>query len=318
MQSSFREEPGKAKKSMKIRELGEIGLIERISKGIKLDRSVVKGIGDDAAVVAWGRDKYMLYTCDMLVEDTHFTLRAATPFRIGWKAMARNISDIAAMGGLPRYAVVSLGINPGRPVSFVDGLYKGMKAAANIFKVNIVGGDIARSKNTIINISLTGEVEKKNLVTRDGAKIGDFIFVTGTIGGSIKGKHLRFTPRVRQARMLVENFTVNSMIDVSDGLFLDLGRILTASRVGARIERKSIPISKDAESLEKAITDGEDFELLFTMGAREAKRFLKSKFTQIDSGVTLIGEVTDKRHGYTLAAEDGKERKITKKGYLHF
>ena len=303
---------------MKIKDLGEVGLIERISKSIKLDRSVIKGVGDDAAVIAWKADRYMLLTCDMLVEGTHFTLRTATPFQIGWKAMARNISDIAAMGGLPRYAVVSIGIDPHKSVSFVDGIYKGMKAVASMFKVNIVGGDMARSKKTIIDISITGEVEKKNLVKRSGAKAGDLIFVTGSIGGSIKGKHLKFTPRVREARMLVENFTVSSMIDMTDGLLLDLGRILTASKVGAKIEESLIPISKAAKSLERAITDGEDFELLFTMPAREGKRFLSTAFANMSPGVTLIGKITDKRHGYILAAKDGKERKVRARGFLHF
>jgi len=303
---------------MKIKDLGEIGLIERISKGVSLDRSVIKGIGDDTAVITWDSDKYMLYTCDILVEDTHFTTRSATPFQIGWKAMARNISDIAAMGGLPRHAVISLALDPGKPVSFVDKIYEGIKSAANIFKVNIVGGDMARSKKTVIDISLVGEVEKKNLVTRAGARSGDLIFVTGSVGGSIKGKHLTFIPRVRQARMLVENFAVSSMIDVTDSLILDLQRILTASRVGARIEEALIPVSKAVRSFEKAVTDGEDFELLFTMSPRQAKRFLKTGLSRMDIPVTLIGEVTEKRYGYILAAEDGKERKIKAKGYLHF
>lgn len=302
---------------MKIKDLGEIGLIERISKGIKLDRTVVKGIGDDTAVIEWSRDKYMLYTCDMLVEDVHFTRRSATPFEIGWKALGRNISDIAAMGGIPRYAVVSVGIDPDTKVSFVDGLYRGIKAIAGKFKINIVGGDMSKSKKTVVDISLIGEVEKKNLVTRSGAKPGDLIFVTGSIGGSIKGKHLRFTPRVRQARMLVENFKINAMIDITDGLLLDLWRVLAASKVGARLEKSLIPISADAVSFEKAITDGEDFELLFTIDRKNAKRFLKKGFLNMGSPVTLIGEITEKREGYTMVS-GGIPRRIGPKGYLHF
>lgn len=303
---------------MKIRDVGEIRLIERISKGIKLDRSVIKGIGDDTAVIAWKRDKYLLYTCDMLVEGVHFTRKLATPFQIGWKAMARNISDIAAMGGSPRYATVSIGIDPNTQISFVDGIYRGMRAAADKFKINIVGGDMSRSKKTVIDISLIGEVRKERLVTRSGAKAGDLILVTGSIGGSMKGKHLDFLPRINEARELTGNFKINSMIDVTDGLVLDLSRILKASGVGARIYQSLIPISKEASSFEKAITDGEDFELLFTMSVNEARRFFKTMLAKMKIPVTLIGEVTSKRDGYILITNSAKEKKVDPKGYLHF
>jgi len=303
---------------MRIKDIGEIRLINRLSKGISLDRSVMKGIGDDTAVIAWTKDKYLLYTCDMLVEDVHFKRPRATAFQIGWKALGRNISDIAAMGGVPRYAVVSVGLDPELPVSFVDGIYKGIKTLAKKFKVNIVGGDIARSVKTVIDISLIGEVEKKNLVTRCGARRGDLILVTGSIGGSIKGKHLNFTPRVDEARQLVKNFKINSMIDVTDGLGLDLWRILDASLTGARIHESLIPVSAQADSFGKALSDGEDFELLFTMSAPEAKRFFKTALTKMRTPVTLIGEITDKKQGYILVMENGKERKVGPEGYLHF
>ena len=303
---------------MKIRDMGELGLIKRISRGIRLDSSVIKGIGDDAAVIAWTKDKYLLYTCDMLVEDVHFRRSAATAFQIGWKALGRNISDIAAMGGVPRYAVVSIGLDPKLPVSFVDGIYKGIKALAKKFKVNIVGGDIARSVKTVIDISLIGEVEKKNLVTRCGAQKGDLILVTGAIGGSIKGKHLNFMPRTCEARQLVKSFKINSMIDVTDGLSLDLWRMLDASGTGARIHESLIPVSAQADSFGKALSDGEDFELLFTMSAPEAKRFFKTALAKMRTPVTLIGEITNKKQGYVLVAENGKERKVGPRGYLHF
>jgi thiamine-monophosphate kinase len=308
---------------MKIKDIGEIRLIDRISKGIKLDASVIKGISDDTAVIAWPgpvelSGKYLLYTCDMLVEDVHFTRLRATPFQIGWKAMARNLSDIAAMGGIGRYAVVSLSVDPGKRLSFVDGIYKGIKAVCGKFKVNIVGGDMSRSKKTVIDISLIGEVEKRKLVMRSGAKKGDLILVTGSFGGSIKRKHLNFTPRINEARQLVNNFKINSMIDVTDGLILDLSRILKASSVGARIHQSLIPVSGDAGSFESAITDGEDFELLFTMSANEARRFFKAGFAKMKTPVTLIGEVTGKEDGFTLVTDDAKEKKIKPKGYLHF
>ena len=135
---------------MKLKDIGEIGLIERLRRRTKCDRSVLKGIGDDTAVIKWTRDKYLLYTCDMLIEDVHFKLKSTTPFQIGWKAISRNISDIAAMGGVPRYCLVSAGLNSGLPVSFFDKLYEGMAKLAKKFKVNIVGGDTGRSEKLVI------------------------------------------------------------------------------------------------------------------------------------------------------------------------
>lgn len=303
---------------MKIRDLGEIGLIKRIAARTRRDRSVVSGIGDDTAVIKWTGDRYLLAACDMLVEGTHFAPGKASPFRIGWKAMARNLSDIAAMGGLPRHALISVGIDPRLPVSFADGLYSGLSAAAGMFKVNIVGGDTARSDRLVIDVSVIGEVEKNRLVLRSGARKGDIIMVTGSIGGSIRGKHLDFIPRVKEARMITGGYKVNSMIDISDGLTLDLCRILDAGSVGARIYEKLIPVSEDAASFEKAITDGEDFELLFTLGLTEASRLLSGAGPKLGVPVTPIGEITDKGLGCKVIYGDGKARPVGKKGYLHF
>lgn len=303
---------------MKIRDIGEIKLIKRFAKDIRLDKSVVKGSGDDAAVIKWTGRKYLLLTCDMVIEDVHFKIAEASPFQIGRKALARNISDIAAMGGIPRYALVSVGISRAAPISLVNGVWKGMNTLAKEHKINIVGGDMSASDKLVIDIALAGEVEKRNLVTRAGAKAGDLILVTGSLGGSIKGKHLDFTPRVKEARSLVKNFKINSMIDISDGLTLDLWRILDASEVGARIYRKAIPLSKDADSFEKAIYDGEDFELLFTMSVKEARRFFKTALGKMETPVSLIGEVTDRRSGYVLIGKDGKAKILKPKGYLHF
>ncbi|MDD5428908.1 MAG: thiamine-phosphate kinase [Candidatus Omnitrophica bacterium] len=303
---------------MKIRQAGELGLIERISKKIRLDKSVVKGIGDDTAVIKGTGNKYLLFTCDMLIEDVHFKRKQATPFQIGWKAMARNISDIAAMGGVPKYALVSAGLDPRLPVSFVDGIFDGINALAKKFKINIVGGDTSRSNKIVIDISLIGEVEKKGPVLRSGAREGDAIFVTGFLGGSIKGKHLDFTPRLDAARALVKNFKVNSMIDISDGLLLDLWRILEASGRGALLYEDLIPASNKADSFRQAVTAGEDFELLFTMSPKEAERFMRRYSMKLGVPVSLIGEVTSKRCGYRLIGKDWKEDRITGKGYCHF
>jgi len=255
---------------MKISQLGEFGLIERLKKFAPVSKSVIKGIGDDTAVLPFDRNEYQLLTTDMLAEDTHFT-RRMSPRSIGHKALACNISDIAAMGGRPTFAVISIGLPQNLPVSFVKEVYKGIQQIAQEYKVSIVGGDTIKTDKIVINIALLGLVEKKYLVTRDGAKAGDWIFVTGPLGGSFKsGRHLNFSPRMSQARFLVENFKPSAMMDISDGLAGDLNHILTASKKGARLDHESIPRHKGV-SLSQALNDGEDFELLFTLSLKNAR-----------------------------------------------
>ena len=303
---------------MRLKDIGEVRLIESFARTLSLDRSVVKGSGDDAAVVKYSRDKYLLLTCDMVIEGVHFRIRGTDPFRIGWKAMARNISDIAAMGGLPRYAMVSMAMDPNLSVAFARRLVRGMNAVSKKFGVNIVGGDVSRSKKLVIVISLTGEVRKDKVVFRSGAKTGDAILLTGSIGGSGKGKHLDFIPRVAEARQLVNRFKINSMIDVSDGLAMDLWRILKASSAGAVIYENAVPLSKEAGSFKEAISEGEDFELLFTMSAKEAKRLLSTRLKKIGTPITVIGEVTGMSSGYRLVDSEGKIKRLGPYGYAHF
>ncbi len=303
---------------MRIRDIGEIELIKRLSGNFRLDHSVIKGSGDDTAVLKWTDNKYLLFTCDMLLQGVHFDLSKATPFQIGWKALGRNVSDIAAMGGIPRHTVISMAIDPELDVSVAEGICKGFKSIADRFGINIVGGDMAESKNMAIDVSMLGEARKKNLTLRSTARKGDMILVTGSLGGSIKGKHLNFMPRVRESQTIVNNFKVNSMIDISDGLALDLNRIITASDAGAFIYEESIPLSKDARSLDNGLYDGEDYELLFTMPAKEAEKLLKANFSRFMTRISLIGEVVDRKHGYKIVRENGKEEGLKVKGYTHF
>ena len=298
---------------MLIKNIGEFGLIDRIKKLIKTDASVVKGPGDDCAVIKFSKDKYMLFTCDMIVEGVDFTVKER-PYLVGRKAIAVSISDIAACAGLPRYCLVSLGVPKNSSLEFIDKLIKGMFHFARKYGINIVGGDLSCSRQLTINVSMLGIVEKKNLILRSGAKIGDIIFVTGKLGGSILGKHLSFTPRIKEARFLVKNFRVNSMIDISDGLTQDLGHILEESLKGAIIYEDLIPISKQARNLHDALYWGEDFELLFTVSAYEAKKLYRKKLT----GFKPIGEIVDKKYGLRLVDERGKEKIIKPKGFRHF
>jgi thiamine-monophosphate kinase len=300
---------------MKVKDIGELALISRIAGKIRTDKSVVKGIGDDTAVIKWTKGKYLLFTCDMTVEDVHFKLSGARPEQIGRKALARNISDIAAMGGIPRYAVVSIGLRPDLPVSVTDRISRSIVDLAKRYKINIVGGDTVKSKKIVVDISLLGEVEKKNLILRSGAKRGDLVFVTGAIGGSRKSRHLDFEPRLNEARKLVTRFKINSMIDISDGLLLDAWRIADASGVGIRLYEKLVPLSKGAGPFEKAVKEGEDFELLFTMSPKEAIRASKVKFK---IPISLIGQITDRREDFKIVDISGKEKQIKPKGFLHF
>lgn len=298
---------------MLISQLGEFGLIKRIRKLIKTDSSVIKGSGDDCAVLEFDKKSFMLFTCDMIIEGVDF-LPKEDPYLIGRKALAINISDIASCGGEPKHCLVSLGIPKNKTVAFADRLCKGMIAIANKYNINIVGGDISRSADLTIDVSMLGFVEKENLVLRSGARCGDMIFVSGGIGQAFKGKHLTFTPRLREARYLVTHFKVDAMIDISDGLIQDLGHILEQSQVGALLYEDLIPLNKDAKSLNEALSSGEDFELLFTLPQDSSRKLFK----QAHIFFKPIGKILEKRQGLKLMDSEGRLRRIKIKGYRHF
>ncbi|MDD4899696.1 MAG: thiamine-phosphate kinase [Candidatus Omnitrophica bacterium] len=299
---------------MQIKDIGEFGLIERFARKIKNSRSVIVGSGDDCAVLTFNRQYYQLFTCDMLIEGVDF-LSSANPYLVGRKAIAVSLSDIAACAGKPMHAVISLGVPKKSTLKYCDRLFKGMNDIAKQYGVNIVGGDISHSEKTVIDVSMLGLVEKKYLVLRSGAKKGDIIFVSGCLGGSILDKHLKFTPRLKEARFLVENFKIHSMIDISDGLLADLGHILKASGTGGLIFAPRVPISKVASGLNDALASGEDFELLFTVSPVEANRFFSDKRAK---NFQAIGEIIEKKQGLKLINQSGKEIKISGKGYQHF
>jgi len=300
---------------MKLKDLGEFNFINRISKAIKLSIRVIKGIGDDAAVLSYTKDKYLLFTTDMLVEGKHFH-KSARAGLVGEKALSCNISDIAAMGGTPKFAVISIGFPGSLDLKYADGIYKGIRKAACRFGVDLVGGDTVDSEKIMINIALIGEVEKKNLALRSNAKENDVIFITGNIGGSIKLKHLNFTPRLKEARFLVKNFKINSMIDISDGLLADLGHILKESNKGAIIHESEIYVSKSALNFDSAVRDGEDFELIFTLPGSDADRLKKT--WPFKTRLSRIGRICSSRKGLFLIRKNGKLEKIKPAGFTHF
>ena len=281
---------------MDIKELGESGLIQRIADTYRTsDSSVIAGIGDDAAALKISSHNILLTTSDILIEDVHFNLSFTDSYHLGRKALAVNLSDIAAMGGTARFFVVSLALPAHISVSFVDDLYRGMMELASEFSTILVGGDTNASPQTLmIALTVLGEVHPDHLLMRSGAQAGDSIFVTGTIGDAALGlinlqtdpaatdqspvnplvaKHRSPFPRVKEGKILADNHLASSMIDISDGLLTDLKRILTASNKGATVWLDKLPLSNEFKQTETphhcnkidyALTGGEDYELLFT------------------------------------------------------
>jgi len=306
-----------------VRSRGEFALINDIQRVIGPTKgSVVAGIGDDCAVLR-GADPntYLLYTCDPVVEGIHY--RSRDPARsVGWKAMARNLSDIAAMGGLPRWAIVSIGLRGATDVRWVKQLYSGLQAAARKFGCQIVGGDTTHVKHeAFVVVAVIGEVEKARITLRSGAQIGDSIFVTGALGGSLRAKHLAFTPRIDEARWLVTNFPVHAMIDLSDGLSSDLQRLAerSARGVGFEIHAAEIPIARAARgNLAAALNDGEDFELLFTIDPRHVTALRRKWTREFRVELTEIGRVVRSTRKVALVGRDGSKTLLIPAGYDHF
>ena len=302
--------------SLTLSQIGEFGLIERIRRHIPHHKTVIQGIGDDAAVLDTGGREWLLFTTDMLVEGTHFS-RRDRPQDIGHKVMASNISDIAAMGGRPTFAVASLAAPPRTRYAYISKLWSGIRRLARRFDVVVVGGDTVRHTKLAINIALLGQVRKKHLVRRDGARLGDRIFVTGALGGSFESKrHLRFTPRLKEAQWLVSHFKPHAMIDISDGLVADLGHILKASRLGAQIHASEIPRHRGV-SLKQALYEGEDFELLFTLPEQQARRLLRVKKNAVR--FHPIGRTVRSIAGrMTILDQSGRTVNLKGEGFVHF
>lgn len=317
---------------MKIKDIGEFALINRIRDKTEIfSKDIVAGIGDDAAVIKYDNENYLLFTTDMLVEDCHFSLQYSTPEQIGMKAIEQSVSDIASMGGIPKYAVISLALPGNMDVEFIDRLYNGINHKSKKYKISIVGGNIARSGKISINVAMLGFVEKKYLALRSKAKAGDLILCSGDVGSSAAGlellrldipgksikRHLETECRLDLARKIVK-IGINSMIDVSDGIASEIKRICEESNVGAIIYADKIPISKntinDSKKMKKnpldfALYGGEDFELFFTAN--------KNKLKQLKNhDVSVIGNIVDKRQGIKLIKNNQKMNLGS--GFNHF
>ena len=250
-------------------QLGEDNLITSICGDLPKAAHVLVGPGDDCAVIGTGEELVLLKT-DAVVAGIHFLLDEKSE-RVGWKAVARVLSDFAAMGGEPSELLVTLALAPEVSVDWVDGLYRGMSSCLDQHGGVIVGGEttsLPQGTPTMISVAGKGKVARANLVTRSGGRPGDSIYVTGRLGGSIRGKHLDFTPRLREAAWLVSKGWLTAMMDLSDGLAKDLPRLAKMSEVGFELDRNLIPCS-EGSNITQAISDGEDYELLFTLDADE-------------------------------------------------
>jgi len=320
-----------------VSEIGEFGLIERLAKAIGAERpeSLIVGIGDDAA--AWRvNDAVVLATTDTLVEGVHF-LAGRTPWAdLGWKALAVNVSDIAAMGGEPQYALVTLGLPPETPVQGVDELYEGLRECAREYGVTVAGGDVVRAPQVVITVAALGQAEldaggQARLMRRDAARAGYAIAVTGTLGRSAAGlrrlkegapaddplarAHLRPRPPLAVARRAVQ-LGVPCAIDVSDGLLQDLGHVCEMSGLGAVVRAAAVPLSdelRDAyadDALALACAGGEDYELLLVAPAET--------LSALGSEVSVIGEMVEsKKREARLVDASGEEMRVPVAGWDH-
>jgi len=335
---------------MKIQEIGEFQLIERMNRSLQKNEGVVLGIGDDCAALKLSSGCLLIATTDILIEKIHFHLEQVTPEQMAFKSLAVNLSDIASMGARPLYALVSLGIPSSVSVEFVDDFYRELGESGKKYNVAVVGGDTSSSKSgLIVNIVLLGEQKEELIVRRSGAKAGDSIFVTGTLGDSAAGlkvfrtgkdtmapalqkeadfvlaRHSFPEPRLGEGKFLAENRLASSMIDLSDGVASDIRRLCEQSRVGARIFADSIPFSSEmkvlAESWKKdpldfALYGGEDYELMFTVAKKDLKKFGELR-EKLHIPLSCIGEIVKEAEGISLV-KDNSVSELGKTGYEHF
>ncbi len=286
---------------------------------------MVAGIGDDCAVVRPGRrDPFdLLLKSDPVIEGVHFAATAPAE-AVGHKALGRVLSDMAAMGGEPMWALIDLVAPASVPVKRLEGIYRGISRLARRHGVAIVGGDTSRGKTLELHVFAVGRVARGRAVMRSGAKAGDVIYVTGALGGSGQGRHLRFEPRLAEGQWLAAKGWATAMMDVSDGLATDLRRMIAASGTGAVIDAERVPVAVAAKKmrdrrspLEHALADGEDFELLFTVSRRQAATFESAWRRQFSLRCTRIGEMTGQSGSFEIE-EKGIRTTLKIRGYEHF
>lgn len=323
---------------MRLKELGEFGLIGRIARRVRNKPSVVLGIGDDAAALLPTPGTLTLITTDMLLEGVHFDLNFCDPQNLGRKSLAVNLSDLAAMGARPRQFLLSIALPAKLSLEFVDGFMEGVLEQAERFGVTLVGGDTCASLGGLaISITALGEQLPQHVLKRSGAAPGDLVCLTGTVGdaalgldelrqgvrqGYLAARQLDPTPRVAAGVGLAEAGLASAMIDVSDGVLADLGHICELSGVGARLELARLPLSDEyraacgADPYALALSGGEDYELLFCI-PREKEARVKELLKGLGLRFSVIGEIT-RESSLQLATPEGGAYQPGKRGFDHF
>ena len=303
----------------------ELGLIEWVRRQVgDAAPGVLKGIGDDMAVLQLGAEK-LLITCDMLLDGVHFDSTRASLDQIGYKALAVSLSDCAAMAALPLAAVVSVALPNSLTMADAEQLLAGIQRAATLYHCPLVGGDTTSWDQPLaIDVALIGRTDGIEPVLRSGARPGDAILVTGQLGGSLASRHLEFVPRIAEARLLAQMAPLHAMIDLSDGLSTDLGHICTESNVSALLDAAAIPISPAArqrpDPLGAALNDGEDFELLLCTKAADADTLLSQWPRHSDVPLSLVGHMIkpDPQNRLFLQCADQPPQPLQPGGYEHF
>ncbi|NJN66753.1 MAG: thiamine-phosphate kinase [Chloroflexaceae bacterium] len=335
---------------MRVSELGEFPLIERLGKIVDIRRAdVLVGIGDDAAVLADRGDELLLATIDSQVEGIHYLPYLMRPEQLGRRALVVNMSDIAAMGGHPQFALVSLALPAETEVEWVEACYRGMQAEAGRFGVLVVGGNVTRSRSGVsIDIAMLGRVRRDHLMLRSGARPGDVVLVTGQVGEALAGLHLVFDPRlpveaavreqlitrylepsarIPEAAVIARSGRATAMIDVSDGLSGDIGHICEQSQVGVRLWAKLLPVSPAARSVAEAMQvpfwklameGGDDYGLCFTAPPGAAPDLCTAIAQETGTVVTVIGEVLPAEDGRHLVLPGGQDGPLDARGWQHF
>jgi len=304
---------------MKNKKLGEFELIDRLTRDLpNFSKDVIVGIGDDCAVLKQGDNKYLLVTCDVQIEGVHFLPAVAEPENIGQKAVAVNVSDIAAMGGKPTFCLVSLIIPKNMESNYIDSIYDGIKKSCKLYDVQIIGGNISSGKQLAIDIFMIGEVKRDELLLRSGAKPGDKLLVTGSLGLAAAAVALQqhSVPhcRLHEASIIAKSKLATSMIDISDGLLSEIGHVCDKSDVGVVIYDSQVPAPK---GLEFALNGGEDYELLLTVSSDMADKIIELVQKKSGTLVTVVGEILDKTEGRWIQSIDGKNRPLISNGWDH-
>lgn len=303
-----------------LKDIGEHSLIARLTAGLTCNDDVIVGPGDDCAVVRTPSDPDYdwVITSDPVVQGIHF-LVDANPEGVGHKAIGRALSDIAAMGAEPCWAMVNIISPPTTAVDTIEHMYEGIKKLAEKYSTSIVGGDVSQGPVLELHVFAIGRVPSGQSLLRSGAKAGDSIYATGSLGGSYNGKHLSFDPRIDEGLFLRDWAT--ACIDISDGLATDIHHLAEMSNTGALINADTIPMSDTVDTtdaIQHALRDGEDFELLFCIPPDRDKDFSSAWKATIDTPCTRIGIMTEPEEGIMLRYPDGSEEAISPTGYEHF